>query len=324
MRIRPTLAVILLLIAAGCSQSSSSPTSSLEDGGTGSLAFGESGQRDGGRMRGLARPNLEFLPFNGRLLRLIGEKDLDNRYATTVMVHVREPPIEFSCSGVLLHPRLVVTAGHCVCQWRKVNTPGGTPQTTIDGSACAKRAEVTAILHKATSHPDIPGSTFWERTGTIKPHPEFESHLTLQGEVLTSRADLAVILLEQSVDLGLPTVSLADAEAKAGELLVMSSYGSDPGLEQFYGSRYFRNGKVKSLKPEEGRVLYEPAGAYFNTSYRGGPCLRELNKAQHLVGIVGLGSDEEMSFTSIYSYRSWLHEELRQVTTASPNVPRSP
>ncbi|MDY7226798.1 trypsin-like serine protease [Hyalangium rubrum] len=268
---------------------------------------------------------MEFLPSDGRLLELLGEKDLTNRYASTVMVEVEESTVEVSCSGILLSPHLVLTAGHCVCAWRKAPLLDGTPGILIDGSACASQARVTAIRHVASEDPSRSALRIRDFVGKVRPHPELKLTLDAREAVVTSHADLAVILLEPPANLGLPDVPLAEAEARANEPLVMASYGNEQGLGGIYGTRYFKRGRVKNAQAAQGGViLYEPEGAYFNTGYRGGPCFRENEKGRWLLGVVGLGSDSEMSFTSIAFYRDWLREELRHAAASGPADSRSP
>jgi len=100
-------------------------------------------------------------------------------------------------------------------------------------------------------------------------------------------------------------------EPQPGALLVTAGFGSDPGLSRVHGARYFKEGRITQLPATHtGRVLYKPAGAYLNTSYRGGPCFLKEGKSHLLIGIVSLGTDQEMSCTSTYFHRDWLRAEL--------------
>lgn len=250
---------------------------------------------DGG---GMARAGMELQSFNGQVLELIGERDVDNRYASAVMVTADAPSMEGGCSGVLLHPRLVLTAGHCVCT----------------GKDCAKHAQVTTILHVPSPHSSKPTIVSQSQRGEVRLHPEFERH-----------ANLAVILLEKPLRLDVPEVLLPSSEVQVGERLVMAGFGHEKGLLRVHGARYFKKGKVTRVLPSEGgTVLFAPEGPYLNTSYSGGPCFREGEKSRGLVGIVGLGTDQEMSFTSTYFHRDWLRAELQHAEAAGSGAPLKP
>jgi hypothetical protein len=184
----------------------------------------------------------------------------------------------------------------------------------IDASACAKRIQVTAILTTSVEGSSWPSLEVFERTGAAQPHPELELHLDAHGTVESSHADLAVIVLEEPIRGDISPSPLADTEPRTGELLSVAGYGTEEGLVRLFGNRYFRGGKVRSPPvPPDDRIPYEPQGVHFNPSYRGGPCLLANEKDRSLVGIVGLGKEQEMSCTSTSRYRSWLRAFLQAI-----------
>jgi len=77
--------------------------------------------------------------------------DVKNKYLPAVTVYSdfqdREGgPLQLPCSGVLLHPRLVITAGHCVCGPRPAREDEQPPRSGLpsSGSGPLSRAQVLA------------------------------------------------------------------------------------------------------------------------------------------------------------------------------------
>lgn len=192
----------------------------------------------------------------------------------------------------------------------------------MDTSACAPHATVTTVLYVPGADKNDPDMQVQTLTGQVHLHPDFHLLLDAQGAVVSSRADLAAILLDEPVKTRLPYASLPDVESQAHETLVMVGYGHDKRLGGLYGMRYFRRNEV-TRSQADGSFLYKQQGAYVYNGFSGGPCLRETGKVHWLAGIASIGSDKELSFTSTYFYRDWLRTELQRASEPRPPPPPS-
>ena len=87
---------------------------------------------------------------------LEGALDVSNRYSFTVAVEANPSATGEGaqlCSGLLLTPRLVLTAGHCVCGWHKAEAGGHQGEAFMDRSGCTSFATITSMIYQ----PRTPG-----------------------------------------------------------------------------------------------------------------------------------------------------------------------
>ena len=246
---------------------------------------------------------------------LAGKRDIENRYSSAVLVEADAHPSGEEarrCSGVVLAPRLILTAAQCVCG-RRTNPVG--PEeggSVIDGAACAESAEVTAAFH-APRTPGKPSTTLYSSArGRVQVHPDFKMVLDAQGRVTSNRADLAVIFLDAALDDTSPPIPLAQSEVEPGEHITMVNHGHDFICAGVNEDRRFKQTRVvRGLPGDEGRVLFEQEDRQRYRGQSGGPCLRETPRGPALVGISGQGLGKEPTFTSTHAYQGWIREQLQ-------------
>ncbi|MBN1205491.1 MAG: trypsin-like peptidase domain-containing protein [Myxococcaceae bacterium] len=255
--------------------------------------------------------------------------DFSNQYASTIMLLEAARNVYANCSGVLLNPRVALTAASCVCPPRRANEQGIAPKGPVGPSACAEEAFMGRVWYsfrESQRSKERPASLKMRRfAGKVRVHPAFKLELDEKGAVVSTEADLALIILEAPVAESLPFVPFADTEVQEGEMLVMAGYGDDLRFRDEPYLRYFRRNKVTQVQGRsDGKVRYEQQGAFVYNGYTGGPCFREDKRQRWLVGIASVGSEQELAFTSTYFFKDWLRVELQRVgATDSASTPAS-
>ena len=269
----------------------------------------------GGGGEPTAKPQLQQL--DGRLFLLGAQVDIENLYPSAVMVTTDDPNManRGSCSGVVIGPRLILTAGHCVCMQRQATTPGDADKGIIDSSQCTKDVEVTAVFYdpmkrKSKKTVKIKRTEVYE--GDVVPHPELNILLDNRELVLSSKADLAVIVLKNPVDADIPAVSLANAEIQVGDPVVMAGYGYDKVFGGVYGMRRSGKNKVTKALVSDEKIEFTEQGTHIYKGDSGGPCLKEGANGVSVIGVASFGTADTSTFTSTYFYRDWLRAEVQR------------
>jgi hypothetical protein len=159
--------------------------------------------------------NLEPGPADRSLLEFAGEMDVSNRYASAVMVSFSDRMEEPQCSGVLMGPRVVLTAASCVCIPERGSGASLQTKTIIHASSCARRVFVTTVLTGAVLDrrfkEDTTEMKFRAYQGVVHPHSQLQLVLDERQAVVSAKADLAVIVLSEPVEDRLLPVLLAQS-----------------------------------------------------------------------------------------------------------------
>jgi hypothetical protein len=323
---------VLLLLCGSCTERGDEPTSAIAAPSLQTPRSPEGAEPssaelspDDGR-NGSPSAEAEPLGLRDDEWLLAGEIDTGNRFLSVVSISTQVPNgwrKGTHCSGVLLAPRLVLTAGHCVCKRQERHGPGRESRTVIEASSCATRASVSTAIYEPP--PTGEYSIRIERyKGQVRPHPELKIVLDSLGQVIfSSMADLAFIVLDKPVRMPLAPVSLAETGVEAHESIIMVSYNFDEDPGSTLGDRRITRYKVTRIQePGDERVLFHQPQRHAFKGASGGPCLRQTGQGFTLVGISSRGLGQDPAFTGIQPYRAWIINEVHRATQSVPASPQ--
>ena len=251
-----------------------------------------------------------------------GKIDRRNRYLSAVRVFAKgigAPKTVRVCSGVLVSPRLVLTAASCVCS-PQPPAQGDGGQTLLDAKVCASIGLVDTTNYFPRDRHGPAGSDGSEYEAAVRVHPAFKQVLDEKGNVVSSEANLAVFVLDKAAEI--PPVELAESDVNAGESLVVVGHGYTRDTVDV--ERVFSEHRVTEVLNSSGRVAFAQPPPFVYKGARGGPCLRQNRQGLRLSGILSASVGQEALFTSVYAYRDWVRAEIQGAADAGTSMPQPP
>jgi hypothetical protein len=216
-----------------------------------------------------------------------GPLDSKNRYLSNVAIHTNAKRADGSehCSGILVSPRDILTAGHCVCMKRKLSTTaskdgvaqklreampshGKMPSakaaiedlearilanadTVIDSSLCTSLVKVDVVEYlpqEANTASSLRQTQYIGRV--IHPHPRLLVVDDAAGISWFREADLALIHLSAPVNARFRPIKLPAREVEVGNSIVMvgHGFGEDGDTTNEFGDRHYGESSITAVE----------------------------------------------------------------------------
>lgn len=193
----------------------------------------------------------------------------------------------------------------------------------MDNTDCIETVTVDLFFYEydpqmPTEH--IASHVSQQHEGHVRPHPQLDVRLDVEGGVLSSHADLAVIVLDTPVPVGFRPVPVSRRKVSSEEDIVMAGFAYSEELGLLHDTRLIHSSKVIAPTDSTGeRFQLQPPTAGLFRGDSGGPCLREGPGGPLLIGISTTGLGHEPTMTALQGFRGWLTEEIQRIpATASP------
>ena len=195
-----------------------------------------------------------------------GEPDGNDHPNVVTLLFVQNGEGYFSCTGTLLTPYVVVTAGHCTEGGGQANSATWVRNTPdIDAAFAAER-------------PSYPSTVAWLdatwTSGRAVPHPQFDDYAQFPDTY-----DIGVVLLDEPIYVdeygAMPSLDQFEYLLKARGAIGKRSaaivgYGLQGRIPAFYGDAYVRYRAISSIANlEHGNVLGEQNFQFTNNPGKG-------------------------------------------------------